>query len=117
MKQRYKSTDSRTGYNEGTLVELTEEELANAPFNVYLQALGAIDDEKELVRLESERASANLRALLRELGLSPGRTKKVLEKYPNEALLRKNATKAGIDRLTDNFIKLHFGKLKRKKGK
>lgn len=33
---KYRSTDKRTGYNEGEIVELTEQELIDTPYNVKM---------------------------------------------------------------------------------
>lgn len=40
MKKRYKSTDVRTGYPEGEIVELDDDELGKLPFNVKMEYVG-----------------------------------------------------------------------------
>jgi len=44
----YESKDNRTGIPEGTIVELTDEELAKTPFNVKLRKIEPIDEKKKV---------------------------------------------------------------------
>lgn len=119
MKQKYVSMDNRTGYSEGSIVELSVKELNAVPYNVYMRVVR--DDssvDKALIdQFQADEAGRVLRALLHDRGLSLGRTDKVLRKYPTEALMRAGANKAGIDALTDEFLKKNFGRRKIKKGK
>lgn len=117
MKKKYLSMDSRTGYREGEIAELTMNELNSLPFNVYMKQL---DKDRAEVLLEDQnekQAKEALRKKLRGLGLSKNRTAAVIEKYPREDFLVEKANAVGIDPLTDAFIKKHFGKdlVKKKK--
>jgi len=102
MKKKYRSMDNRTGYNEGAIVELTGEELNKLPFNVYMES---VDEEKDEEKAEVQKEKDDLRILLLNKGLSTQRTEKVVEKYGSLEELEKNLSKAGIDELTDEFLK------------
>jgi len=111
---KYKSTDARTGYKVGAVVELKMEALNALPLNVYMLSL----EEKKGVNLEAikaEAARADLKANLLDKGLSPGRTEKVLEKYPSLSELKASASDVAIDPLTDELIKKNFSKKKKVK--
>lgn len=45
MKCKYESTDIRTGYDVGSLVELTEKELAKLPFNVKMKFVENVEEK------------------------------------------------------------------------
>lgn len=117
MKNKYLSTDKRTGFEEGTLVELTMDELIKVPFNVYMRLVAdkSEQDKKQMQKLIVEQAQVDLRKLLLNKGLSTYRIGLVLDKYPTLSAIKANAQSAGIDKVTDDFIKSHFYKAKKKK--
>lgn len=45
MVKKYLSKDSRTGYAEGEVITLSDEELIHVPFNVYLEFLEVVDED------------------------------------------------------------------------
>lgn len=47
MKKKYRSTDSRTGYSEGSVIELDDHELNMLPFNVYMEYVGPVEVVQE----------------------------------------------------------------------
>lgn len=108
--------DSRTGTQEGSMIELTDDELNKVPFNVFLKKMGIIDDKENIEKASKDKLKEDLRSLLIGKGLSINRTSKVLDKYSSLEELTKNASKAGIDELTDEFLKKEFG-LKPKQNK
>lgn len=118
MKEKYMSKDSRTGFVEGEIVELTLEELGKIPFNVYLEKVSDVKDKKKIEEAEKNGEKEDLRQLLLDKGLSVLRTDKVVTKFENHDNLVKNADNAGIDEVTDKFIKDEFGKpVKKEKSK
>ena len=109
VKRKYLSEDSRTGINEGVVVELTDEELNKVPFNVKLRLLKPIDDKEKLARAEKKKDEDELRHVLSHRGLSVKRSALVVVKYGSLKNLQENANKAGIDELTDEWLKKEFG--------
>ena len=107
---RYKSNDNRTGYQEGEIVELTNDELNKLPFNVCMQMMEPVDDKKKIEDSEDQKKIVDMKEALRNRGLSPKRIDKIVEKYPSLTELKKKASKAGIDPLTDEFIKKQYGR-------
>lgn len=118
---KYTSLDSRTGYVEGKVVELTLEELNKLPFNVFMKAeKEKKSDEqfkKEQEDIEKTRATVALNEDLLRKGLSSKRTQLVVKKYGNMTELMKHVGKAGIDSITDDFIKNNYTPLSEKSKK
>jgi len=113
MKNKYQSTDNRTGYKVGEIVELTLKELNATPFNVFMRRIGN-EQEDVIEESQAEKDKAELESRLRELGLSPARVLKVLSEYDSIAALKKNLKNPGIDNQTDKFLKDNFGTKRRK---
>lgn len=111
---KYQSTDIRTGFDVGKIVELEEAELNKLAFNVFMQEIEPIDEKKKLEDGEKQKKKDELMKLLKENGLSKIRRDKVLEKFGSIEELKKNSGKAGIDKLTDEFLAKEFQKSKRK---
>ena len=108
--KRYEVMDNRTGYDEGSIIELSDQELVLCPFNVYLKRLDPVGDKERLDMLAVDADKQALINLLRDKGLSPNRTVKVVSKYPSLAVLERHASNAGVDELTDALIKKELGK-------
>lgn len=104
-KHKYKVLDGRTGYDEGSVVVLSDEEFVLCPFHIHLKRLDPVGDEELLERLSADSDRDVLIRFLRDRGLSAGRVKKVLDKYPSLPHLERHADDAGIDELTDALIK------------
>lgn len=116
-KAKYESLDSRTGYGEGELVELTKEELDKLPFNAKMKLLEPVDEEEVIAKKLSDQDKEDLRALLGSLGLSKGRVEKVTQKYHTIAEMESHSNNAGIDSLTDKWIKEQFAGKKKESTK
>lgn len=118
---KYISKDSRTGYPEGKEVELSLEELNRTPFNVFMVSERKTKDEeeekKEFVEKERLRAQEVLCENLLNKGLSFKRVELVVKKYGSLSELLKHVNKAGIDDLTDDFIKTNYKPLDEKSKK
>ncbi len=112
-KKKYESTDNRTGYSEGEIVELSDEELNALPFNVNLTLMEPVDDKKKVEEAAVAEDAEALRFELTSKGLSPKRVAAVVEKYGDLESLTKKASKAGIDKLTDEFLAKEYGKGKK----
>lgn len=118
---KYTSKDSRTGYAEGSVVELSKEELDKTPFNVFLEAEKKVVSDAEFEKksvedAEKEEAKALEDDLLNK-GLSAKRTKIVVEKYKSKEEMVKNVEKIGVDPLTDEFIRKNYAPLSEKNKK
>ncbi len=110
MGKKYQSMDVRTGHKEGEVVELTDEELNKLPFNVFMKLVdGEKEEDKEKIEeAKKQKDEDDLRVLLLGKVLSTQRAEKVVEKYGCEEALKKNVDKAGIDEVTDEFLKKEF---------
>lgn len=108
MKDKYLSQDSRTGHVEGSIVELTLEELNKLPFNVFMKKVDEKKDEKIIDSVNIEQDKVELRIDLLNKGLSTQRTEKIVDKYGSLEELKKNVSKAGIDEIIDEWLKKAF---------
>ena len=109
MAKKYESMDARTGYQEGEIIELTDEQLAVVPFNVKMKLIEPVDDKSKIDQAEKKRQLNAYRVELSNKGLSNKRIELVIAKFPSLIDLRKNAKEAGIDALTDEWIKKEYG--------
>lgn len=108
---KYESKDDRTGHPEGTIVELSEDELIKTPFNVFLTKIESIDEKKKLDDKKSDADKETFRKELSEKGLSNKRTELVLEQYPSRKDLSKNLKKLKFDDVTNEFLKKEYADL------
>lgn len=82
MKSKYLSLDSRTGHPEGSLVELTLEELNKLPFNAFMKCLSDEKEEESLLEEnELKLKQEEFKKLLHGKKLSPRRIEDVLKHY------------------------------------
>jgi len=112
MKQKYMSEDIRTGYNEGEIVELTQDELIRLPFNVKMKSVDEKVNSKLISQSKQRKDEIAYSAELSDKGLSLHRIEKVMEKHPTKEDMIKNASKIGVDDITDDWVKKHYGKRK-----
>lgn len=105
IKMKFLSEDSRTGFPEGSVVELSSGELDALPFNVKMKLLDSISDSERLAREAEAAEKERLASFLEEKGLSPGRVRKVLEKHASLEALRGALDSPGVDDLTDEWLK------------
>jgi len=111
----YRVLDSRTGYEEGTIIKVSIDELHRIPFNVHCYkipsntATSVVQDGAGLLLLQE------LRAELLNRGLSPKRTEKVLKQFSSIEDLTANVESVSVDKLTDEWVKKEFPKKGKKK--